>query len=72
MSEQNPLPCVCGNGAPVYEADKSTNAAVLQCRHCRRCVCGYGKDEVFRMWNAAMVTFAPQRSESVKSLGAEV
>jgi hypothetical protein len=25
-----------------------------------------------RMWNGAMTTFAPQRSESVKSLGAEV
>jgi hypothetical protein len=72
MSEQNPLPCTCGNGAPVYEADNATNAAVLQCSHCRRCVCGYGKEEVLRMWNGAMTTFAPQRSESVKSLGAEV
>jgi hypothetical protein len=72
MSEQAPLPCTCGNGAPVYEADNATNAAVLQCSHCRRCVCGYGKEEVLRMWNGAMATFAPQRNESTKPLGAEV
>jgi len=63
MTDQTPIPCTCGHATPILDAHDKTNAVALECDRCGRCVCGYGKEEALRMWNAAMSAFPPSRNQ---------